>query len=259
VQRNVQLLPQEDADIATEIARILAEEGVEILLEAEAAAVAPGPDGSIELTVQVGEERRTIVGSHLLAAAGRTPNTDRLNLAAAGIAMDARGFITVNEKLETNVPGVYALGDIKGGPQFTHISYDDFRIIRSNLIEGKSDSIRDRLVPYTVFIDPQLGRVGLSENEARKQGRSVRIARMPMTHVARALEMDESRGFMKAVIDADSDRILGCAVLGVEGGEIMAMIQLAMMGGLPFTTLRDAVFAHPTLAESLNNLFTIKD
>jgi pyruvate/2-oxoglutarate dehydrogenase complex dihydrolipoamide dehydrogenase (E3) component len=259
VQRNVQLLPQEDADIATEIARILAEEGVEILLEAEAAAVGPGHNGSIELTVQVGEERRTIVGSHLLAAAGRTPNTDRLNLAAAGIAMDARGFITVNEKLETNVPGVYALGDIKGGPQFTHISYDDFRIIRSNLIEGKSDSIRDRLVPYTVFIDPQLGRVGLSENEARKQGRSVRIARMPMTHVARALEMDESRGFMKAVIDADSDRILGCAVLGVEGGEIMAMIQLAMMGGLPFTTLRDAVFAHPTLAESLNNLFTIKD
>lgn len=259
VQRNNQLLPQEDADIATEVARILADEGVEIILGGEAASAAPGPNGSIELAIRIGEERRTVNGSHLLAAAGRTPNTDRLNLAAAGIAVDGRGFITVNERLETNVPGVYALGDIKGGPQFTHISYDDFRIIRSNLIEGKPASTRDRLVPYTVFIDPQLGRVGLSENDARKQGRQVRIVRMPMTHVARALEMDETRGFMKAVIDAESDRILGCAILGVEGGEIMALIQLAMMGGLPFTALRDGVFAHPTLAESLNNLFTIKD
>jgi pyruvate/2-oxoglutarate dehydrogenase complex dihydrolipoamide dehydrogenase (E3) component len=153
------------------------------------------------------------------------------------------------------VPGVYALGDINGGPSFTHVSYDDFRILRGNLIEGRNLSTRDRLVPYTVFIDPQLGRVGLTEREAKEQARDVAIARLPMTHVARALEMDESRGLMKAIVDRQSGQILGCAVLGVEGGEIMSMIQLAMMAKLPFTTLRDAVFAHPTLAESLNNLF----
>jgi pyruvate/2-oxoglutarate dehydrogenase complex dihydrolipoamide dehydrogenase (E3) component len=147
------------------------------------------------------------------------------------------------------------LGDVKGGPAFTHISYDDFRIVRINLLEGGNATITDRMVPYTVFIDPQLGRVGLSEEEAREQGRNVRVARMPMSHVARALEVDEPRGMMKAVVDADTDQILGCAVLGIEGGEVMAMIQIAMMGEVPYTVLRDAIFAHPTLAESLNNLF----
>ncbi|HYX51724.1 MAG TPA: FAD-dependent oxidoreductase, partial [Ktedonobacteraceae bacterium] len=196
-------------------------------------------------------------GSHLLVAAGRVPNTDWLNLAAAGIETDKRGFIRVNDKLETNVPGIYALGDIKGGPAFTHISYDDFRIIRTNVLEHGNASIRDRLVPYTVFIDPQLGRVGLSESEARAAGRPIRVAKMPMNYVARALEIDESRGFMKAIVDAESGQILGCAILGIEGGEIMAMLEIAIMGKLPYTVLRDAIFAHPTLAESLNNLFTM--
>jgi pyruvate/2-oxoglutarate dehydrogenase complex dihydrolipoamide dehydrogenase (E3) component len=154
------------------------------------------------------------------------------------------------------VDGVYAIGDVKGGPAFTHISYDDFRIISTNLLEGGSATIADRLVPYTMFIDPQLGRIGWSEQEARDQGRDVLVARIPMSYVARAIEMDETRGFMKAVIDAETNRILGCAVLGIEGGEIMAMIQIAMMGDLPYTALRDAVFAHPTLAESLNTLFS---
>ncbi|HET9922154.1 MAG TPA: FAD-dependent oxidoreductase, partial [Ktedonobacteraceae bacterium] len=174
----------------------------------------------------------------------------------AGLETDKRGYIHVNDQLETNVPGVYALGDVKGGPAFTHISYDDFRIIRTNLIEGGHASIKDRLVPYTMFIDPQLGRVGLSETEARTQGRNIKVAKMPMDYVARALEVDETRGFMKAVVDAETSQILGCAVLGIEGGEIMAQLQIAMMGKLPYTTLRDAIFAHPTLAESLNNLFS---
>ena len=153
------------------------------------------------------------------------------------------------------MPGLYALGDVKGGPAFTHISYDDFRIVRTNLLEGGSATIHDRLVPNTVFIDPQLGRIGLSEAEAREQGRKIQVAKMPMSYVARALEMDEPRGFMKAVVDADTGLILGAAVLGVEGGEIMAALQVAMLGRLPYTALRDAVFAHPTLAESFNNLF----
>jgi pyruvate/2-oxoglutarate dehydrogenase complex dihydrolipoamide dehydrogenase (E3) component len=172
------------------------------------------------------------------------------------IATDSKGFITVGPELETSAPGVYALGDVKGGPAFTHISYDDFRIIRTNLLQGGRACITDRLLPYTVFIDPQLGRIGLSEKDARRQGRAYRVARMPMTHVARALELDESRGFMKALVAPDTGEILGAAVLGIEGGELMAVLQLAMMGHVPHHRLRDAIFAHPTLAESLNNLFT---
>jgi pyruvate/2-oxoglutarate dehydrogenase complex dihydrolipoamide dehydrogenase (E3) component len=165
----------------------------------------------------------------------------------------------VNDRLETTTEGVYALGDIKGGPAFTHISYDDFRIIRANLLEKKTVSIANRLVPYTVFIDPQLGRVGLTETEARAQGRNIRVARLPMTSVARALEVDETRGFMKAIVDAETKQILGAAILGIEGGEVMAALEIAMMGKLPYTSLRDGVFAHPTLAESLNNLFMAMD
>jgi pyruvate/2-oxoglutarate dehydrogenase complex dihydrolipoamide dehydrogenase (E3) component len=173
----------------------------------------------------------------------------------SGIATDDRGFIKVNSKLETTTPGVYALGDINGGPAFTHISYDDFRILRTNVIDKGSATTDGRPIPYTVFIDPQLGRVGITEAEAREQKRNFRVAKMPMSSVARALEVDESRGFMKAIVDADTNQILGAAVLGIEGGEIMSMLQLAMMGKLPFTALREAIFAHPTLAESLNNLF----
>src|SRR5579863_9372464 len=199
IQRGAKLLNREDADVADEVAKILREDGIEILLETKPTRVEQTADGIIYLTVQTPTGERSLVGSHLLQAAGRVPNTDWLNLDATGVATDKAGFIQVNERLETNVPGIYALGDVKGGPAFTHISYDDFRVIRTNLLEHGSASIHDRLVPYTVFIDPQLGRVGLSESEARAQGRNFKVAKMPMNYVARALEVDESRGFMKAI------------------------------------------------------------
>ncbi len=256
IQRGAYLLTREDADVAGEVANILREDGIEVLLETRPVRVEQSSAGNISLTVQTPAGERTLTGSHLLVATGRVPNTDWLNLDAAGIRVDKRGFIEVNERLETNVPGIYALGDIKGGPAFTHISYDDFRIIRTNLLEKGNASIHGRLVPYTVFIDPQLGRIGLSETDARAEGRDIKVAKMPMNYVARALEVDESRGFMKAVVDAGTGQILGAAILGIEGGEIMAMLEVAMIGKVPYTVLRDAVFAHPTLAESLNNLFT---
>jgi pyruvate/2-oxoglutarate dehydrogenase complex dihydrolipoamide dehydrogenase (E3) component len=259
VQRGPQLLAREDADIAAAVAAILREDGISILLESEAQRVERADGGPVRVVARTPDGERTLEGSRLLVAVGRLPNTEDLNLAAAGVETNRGGYIRVNERLETNVPGIYALGDVKGGPAFTHISYDDFRIIRANLLEGGHRATTDRLVPYTVFMDPQLGRVGLGEREAREQGRRVRIATMPMSHVARALEVDEPRGVMKAVVDAETDKILGCAVLGIEGGELMAMVEIAMMGGLPYTALRDGIFAHPTLAESFNNLFATLD
>lgn len=255
VQSGAQLLSGEDADVAAEVLAILKQDGIEVLLNGRAERVSKS-GAEIQLTVRTGKDASLVAGSHVLVATGRRPNTDRLNAGAAGIAMDERGFIKVNGKLETNVEGVYALGDITGGPAFTHISYDDYRILRTNVIEKGSASTEKRLVPYTVFLDPQLGRVGMTESQARAEKRTFRVAKMPMSAVARALEVDETRGFMKAIVDSDTEQILGAAVLGIEGGEIMAMVQLAMMGRLPFTKLREGIFAHPTLAESLNNLFT---
>ena len=259
IQRGHQLLAREDADVADEVAKILREDGVELLLDAEARHVEQDANRALRLTVRQPEGERTLEGSHLLVAAGRTPNTEALDLPAAGVQTDQRGYVQANERLETNVPGIYALGDVKGGPAFTHISYDDFRIIRTNLLDGGHATTADRPVPYTVFIDPQLGRVGLTEEQARQSGRPIRVAKLPMSSVARALEVDETRGFMKAVVDAETQQILGAAVLGIEGGEVMAVLEVAMVGHLPYTALRDGVFAHPTLAESLNNLFMAMD
>ncbi|MGD8516386.1 MAG: mercuric reductase [Anaerolineae bacterium] len=255
VQRRDQLLTHEDRDVAEEIAEILRQDGIQILLETEPVRVEPGEDDTLHLSVRTAAGPRVLTGSHLVVAAGRVPNTDQLNLDATAIETDAQGFIRADERLETTVAGVYALGDVNGGPAFTHISYDDFRIIRANLLEGGDATTRDRLLPYVVFIDPQLGRIGLSEQQAREQGYTVRVAKMPMSWVARALETDETRGLMKAVVDADNDQILGAAILGVEGGEVMAVLQMAMMGGVPYPVLRDGVFAHPSFSESLNNLF----
>jgi pyruvate/2-oxoglutarate dehydrogenase complex dihydrolipoamide dehydrogenase (E3) component len=254
VQSGPQLLAREDPDVAKAVEKILREDGVEILLNSKAVRVSPAEE-KIRLEVSSAGQHKTIEGSHLLVATGRVPNSDTLNLSAAGIATDAHGFVKTNGRLETNVAGVFALGDIKGGPAFTHISYDDFRVIRANVIEKKNVTIDGRLLPYTLFIDPQLGHVGMSEREARTSGRRVLVAKMPMSHVARALEMDETRGFMKAIVDAESGEILGATVLGVEGGELMAVLEVAMMGKVTCGQLREGIFAHPTLAESLNNLF----
>jgi pyruvate/2-oxoglutarate dehydrogenase complex dihydrolipoamide dehydrogenase (E3) component len=258
VQSAAQLLTKEDPDVGEAIAEILRQDGVEVLLQARATSVSQG-GGGVSVEIEHQGKSRTLAGSHLLIATGRIPNSDSLNLSAAGVETNPRGFIKVNERLETTASGVYALGDINGGPAFTHISYDDFRIVRDNLLHQKNATTTDRLVPYTVFIDPQLGRVGLSETEARAQNRNIRIAKLPMTSVARASETDETRGFMKVIVDADTNQILGAAVLAVEGGEIMSAIEIAMMGKLPYTALRDGIFAHPTWMESLNNLFTKMD
>ncbi|MFS8085168.1 MAG: mercuric reductase, partial [Acidobacteriota bacterium] len=258
VQRAGQLLGREDADVADAVLKVLEEDGIKVLLDTEAVSVSRQA-ANIELTVRTSESEQALGGSHLLVAVGRKPNTEDLNLSAAGIAADELGNVKVNNKLETNVPGVYALGDVNGGPQFTHISYDDFRIIRTNLIDGGNATTDKRLVPYTVFIDPQLGRIGISEAEAKEKQLKFRVAKLPMTSVARAIEMSETRGFMKAIVDANTNKILGAAVLGVEGGELMAMFEIAMMADMSYTVLKNAVFAHPTLAESLNNLFMAMD
>jgi pyruvate/2-oxoglutarate dehydrogenase complex dihydrolipoamide dehydrogenase (E3) component len=258
IEKSGRLLGHEDPDVAEEMAKIMGEDGLGLMLGAQVVSVAKTAEG-VSLTVQTADGGQTVSGSHLLVAVGRTPNTEALNLTAAGVETDDAGHVEANERLETSAPGIWALGDVKGGPQFTHISYDDFRILQANLIDGGRRTTADRPVPYTVFTDPQLGRVGLTETEARKAGRNIQVAKLPMTEVARAIETDETRGFMKAVVDADSHQILGAAILGVDGGEVMAVLEVAMMGRLPYTALRDATLAHPTLAESLNNLFMTLD
>ncbi|MFQ5549605.1 MAG: mercuric reductase [Gemmatimonadales bacterium] len=254
IEQAPRCLPREDKDICGAMSEILEEDGIELLVGASPSRIRQ-IDGTIVVELAGTDGPTEIKGSHLLVAAGRRPNTDMLNLGTAGVATDDRGFIVVNEKLETNVPGIYAFGDVKGGPAFTHIAYDDFRILCANLLDGVSRTTTDRLVPYTVFTDPQLGRVGMNEEQARERGGNLGVAQMPMAHVARALEMDESRGLMKVVVDMDTEQILGASILGIEGGEIASMLQIAMMGNVKYSALREGVFSHPTLAESLNNLF----
>ena len=255
VQRSGQLIQREDDDVAEAVTAILREDGIDVLLDTTTVHAATNPEGGVVLTIRDARGERQLAGSHLLVATGRTPNTERLNLPATGVKCDDKGYILVDERLATNVEGVYALGDVKGGPAFTHISYDDYRIVRDNLLRGGRRTTKDRPVPYTIFTDPELGRVGLSEKEARQQGRAVRVASMPMSWVARAGEVGETRGLLKVLVDPQNNQILGCAILGIAGGEIMSMIEIAMMGHLPYTALHDGVFAHPTLAESLNTLF----
>jgi pyruvate/2-oxoglutarate dehydrogenase complex dihydrolipoamide dehydrogenase (E3) component len=259
IQKGAHVLTREDPDVAEEVERILVEDGIELLLNSQPVRALRDDANTIALTVRTDNGEQILIGSHLLMAVGRSPNTEELNLPAAGVEVGPRGTIKVNSKLETNVPGIYAIGDVNGGPQFTHISYDDFRILRTNLLEGGNATTEGRLVPYTVFIDPQLGRVGLTQTEAIEKGLKIRVAKIPMSFVARAIEMGETRGFMKAIVDETTDQILGCAVLGVEGGELMAMLEIAMMGKLPYGKLKEGIFAHPTLAEGLNTLFMTMD
>ncbi|OAQ59580.1 Pyruvate/2-oxoglutarate dehydrogenase [Pochonia chlamydosporia 170] len=265
IQRNGQLLPREDAEVAEAMLKILEEDGIKVLLKTSPSSVLytgdkdPGKAVSVSTSGPSGTSE--LKGSHILFAAGRTPNTDTLNLEAAGIKTTSRGHIVVDQKLQSSNPRVWALGDIKGPPAFTHVSYDDFRILRANLLEKDSHPTAlttvDRILPYVVYTDPQLAHVGLHEHEARAKfpNAEIQVATMPMTYVARALETDETRGMMKAVIDADTQKILGFTCLGLEGGEIMSVVQMAMIAGSKWTALRDAVWAHPSLAESLNNIW----
>lgn len=254
VERSADFLPREDRDIAAAIRAIFEEDGIEVMTGAEVDAIAGQSGEAVRLGLRAPGGAMAVEGTHLLAALGRVPNTEGLNLEAAGVATDSRGYVQVNDRLETSAPGVWALGDVNGGPQFTHSSLDDFRIVTANLAGGQR-STANRLMPYMLFIDPELGRVGLTEDEARRQGRTIRIARLPAKAVPRAMTLGETRGLWKAVVDASSDQILGAAILGAAGGEVMSVVQVAMLAGLPYTALRDGILAHPTMSEGLNDLF----
>jgi pyruvate/2-oxoglutarate dehydrogenase complex dihydrolipoamide dehydrogenase (E3) component len=253
VHRGAHILGREDDDVADELQKILEGEGIRFMLEAQTRYVEKkGHDIALSFTVHGRPD--TVTGSHLLIATGRRPNTDDLGLDKAGIETDQRGFISVDNRLQTKVPNHWALGDVKGGPAFTHISYNDFQIVYANLIEKKNWTTDNRPVPYSVFTDPQLGRVGLTEGDARATGRKLKIGKYPMAWVARAIERDETAGFMKLVVDAETDRILGAALLGSEGGELVQMLGALMLADAPYTVLKGAVYIHPTLAEGFFGL-----
>jgi len=243
-----QVVTREDPEITFELQKALEAEGIQFLLNVRATRL-ENKNNAITLFFETPAGPSNITGSHLLIATGRRPNTDDLGLDRAGIESDRNGYIKVNGRLETNVPGVWALGDCKGGPAFTHLSYNDFQIVYGNLVEGKNLSIENRLVPYCVFTDPQLGGVGLTEREARAKGFKLKIGRCPMTHVARAIERGETAGLMKLVVDASNDRILGASILASEGGEIVQILGTLMLANQPYTLLKGAIYIHPTLAE----------
>jgi pyruvate/2-oxoglutarate dehydrogenase complex dihydrolipoamide dehydrogenase (E3) component len=253
VQRGPQLTPREDPDVADAMLRLLIDEGVDVLVGAETLRI-DGRKGDLRAVVRARGSDRTIAASDLLVALGRTPNTSGIGLDVAGVDVDPRGYIAVNDRLETSAPGVWALGECAGSPQFTHVSYDDYRVVRDNLA-GRPHSTRDRLVPFCLFTDPELARVGLTEAEARGRGIAVRVATLPMSNVLRTETTDETRGFMKALVAAKGDDVLGFTMLGADAAEVVAVVQTAMLARLPYTALRDALFAHPTMAEGLNQLF----
>ena len=250
-----QLMGREDPDASQEIRRILTDEGLAIHVGAQLLKVEGRSGNAVSITLHTNSGEQTIKGSHILVAAGRIPNTAGIGLDKAGVELDERGFVRVNERLETSAADVWALGECAGSPMFTHISEDDFRIVRDNLAGGKR-STRDRLIPYCMFTDPPLAHVGLSEREAERQGVKTRIAKLPMKAVLRAQATGETEGFMKAFVGENDDRILGFTMIGAQAGEVMAVVHTAMMADLPYTKLRDADFAHPTMAEGLNFLFS---
>ncbi|GAB2970730.1 mercuric reductase [Mucilaginibacter puniceus] len=256
LERSPRILSREDTDVAQAVHQILVDEGIKIHTGVQVNNFKKTAKKSIKATIGVGGKTKTIKCSHVLVAAGRSPQTDTLNLKAAGVKIDDKGFVKINDKLETNVPGIYALGDVKGGPAFTHIAYNDYTIVYRNLVEKQNLSIKNRPVPYCMFTDPQLGRIGITEDEAKKQKlKNIKTVVLPMRGVARAVEMGDTRGLMKAIINTKTKKILGAAILGTEGGEIVSVLQMAMEAGMTYEQVRYFVFAHPTYSESLNNLF----
>jgi pyruvate/2-oxoglutarate dehydrogenase complex dihydrolipoamide dehydrogenase (E3) component len=253
IHRGEHLLAREDADIAQELQKALVADGIEFRLNSNPVKVEK-QQGRVIVAIASGQRTEIIAGTHILAATGRRPNTEDLGLDKAGIALDSHGYIKVNGRLETGVPGIWALGDVKGGPAFTHISYNDYQIAYANIIDGKNLTIVNRYLPYSLFTDPQLGRVGMTEKEARATGRKLKIGKYPMAYVARAIERDETAGFMKIIVDAETDRILGAAILGIEGGELVQILGALILADAPYTVLKGAVYIHPTLAEGFFGL-----
>jgi pyruvate/2-oxoglutarate dehydrogenase complex dihydrolipoamide dehydrogenase (E3) component len=255
IETGPQIVGREDRDVADELQRLLTDEGIDFLIEAEPLNVHGRSGEEVSVTVRAASGERKIEGTHLLVAAGRVPNTAGIGLEKVGVELDGRGYIRVNERLETTAPNVWALGECAGSPQFTHVSVDDFRIIRDNLSVGNRNT-RDRLVPYCMFTDPPLARVGLSEQEARRQGIIARVAKLPMISVLRTEATEQTQGFMKAVVAGDNDRILGFTMIGSQADEVVAAMQVAILANLPYQKLRDAVISHPTIAEGLGLLLS---
>ncbi|MGD0909796.1 MAG: mercuric reductase [Candidatus Acidiferrales bacterium] len=255
LQDSNQIIGREDPEVSAEMQKILESEGIAFSMNARVTR-AEQKGNSITLSFDGANGPASVSGSHLLAAIGRQPNTDDLGLEKAGVETDRHGFVKVNSRLETNVPGIWAIGDVKGGPAFTHISYNDFQILDANLTQGKNLTIENRIVPYCVFTDPQLGGVGMTEKEARAAGYKLKIGWIPMTYVARAVERDETAGLMKIVVNAANDQVLGATILAPEGGELVHVLYTLMLGRLPYTLLKGAIFIHPTLAEGF---FTLLD
>jgi pyruvate/2-oxoglutarate dehydrogenase complex dihydrolipoamide dehydrogenase (E3) component len=255
IDRNDSLLHREDDDVTEALRRLFEDEGIDILLNAQPKRVSGKSGEAVSIVVEQNGTEKTLKGSHVLVAAGRTPNTEGLGLELAGVELTDRGYVKVNERLETTAPDVWAIGEVAGSPQFTHISIDDFRVVRDNLAGGNHVT-SGRQVPFCVFTDPEFARVGLSEKEAKALGIAYRLFKIPMGAVLRARTLSETRGFLKALVESDGDRILGFTAVAVDGGEIMSSVQIAMIAGLPYTAFRDAVLTHPTLAEGLGALFS---
>jgi pyruvate/2-oxoglutarate dehydrogenase complex dihydrolipoamide dehydrogenase (E3) component len=253
IERSAQLAGREDADVADALLELFRSEGIAVALETEIRKVEGRSGEQVRVHVKDANGERVIAGTDLLVAAGRTPNTQGIGLDQAGVQLDTRGYIKVNERLETTASDVWAMGDCAGSPLFTHVAFDDFRIVRDNL-NGGNRTTKDRLIPFCIFTDPELARVGLNESEAKSRGVAYRMVKLPMASVLRMQTISETRGFLKMLIDAQSDRILGFTAFGAEASEPLAAVQTAMLAGLPYTKLRDAIFTHPTTAEGLNVL-----
>ncbi len=255
IDRNSRLAHREDNDVSDGLRALFQEEGIELVLNARLSSVSGESGQAVKLMIKLEGSERIVEGTHLLVATGRTPNTEDIGLKLAGVELTDRGYIKVNERLETTSPGVWAIGDCAGSPQFTHIAFDDFRVIRENLAGGNRVTT-GRQVPFCLFTDPELARIGLSENKAKAKGVVYKLAKIPMSSVLRTRTLSETRGFMKALIDPERDQILGFTAFGVGAGEIMGAVQIAMIAQLPYTALRDAVLTHPTLLEGLVGLFS---
>ena len=255
IDHNDRLLHREDDDVTNALGELFRDEGIDVVLNARVTKVSGKSGESVTLVVEQDGREKTLEGTHLLVATGRRPNTDSLGLELAGIGVTDRGYIKVNERLETTAPGVWAIGEVAGSPQFTHVSVDDFRVVRENLTGGHHVTT-GRRIPYTLFTDPELARIGLTEKEAKARGIAYRLFKIPMGEVLRAHTLSETRGFLKALVEADGCLILGFTAFAVDAGEIMASVQTAMMAGLPYTVLRDAIWAHPTLVEGMIALFS---